>query len=132
MPDLIKIKIMKSLFQKLFSLFLLYNFSDFTPSTPLQFYVRFSPFPSAMNTDMCLIKNNARVAAQIAVELEKQRNGGDGKELHVASGHNAIGGNETKPTPVVVGGSIVDVHYRVLEENLEVSFKFFLPEKSQD
>lgn len=74
---------------------------------------------------MCLIKNNARVAAQIAVELEKQRsNCGGGEKLHVAKGNEASRVDKAKPAaPVVVGGSILDVHYRVLEEEkLEVSF----------
>lgn len=77
-----------------------------------------------MNTDMCLIKNNAMVAAQIAVELEKQRSDcGGGEELHVVKGTEGSRVDTAKPTPVVVvGGSILDVHYRVLaEEKLEVS-----------
>lgn len=70
---------------------------------------------------MCLIKNNARVAAQIAVELEKLRSDvGGGEKLHVVKGNE--GSRVDKPTPVVVGGSILDVHYRVKDEELEVSF----------
>lgn len=77
-----------------------------------------------MNSDISLIKNNAKVAAQIAVELEKQRlDCGDGEKLHaVVSGNKASRVEATKPVPVVVGGSILDVHYRVLEKHLEVSF----------
>jgi hypothetical protein len=63
-----------------------------------------------------LIKNNARVAAQIAVELEKQSNG----VATVASGDESSS-DAAQPTPVVIGGSILDVHYRVLDEHLEVS-----------
>jgi hypothetical protein len=67
-----------------------------------------------ISTDMCLIKNNAKVAAQISVELEKlQLDSGD-----VTSYQN---GNQVNSTPVVIGGSILDVHYQVLDENLEVS-----------
>lgn len=64
---------------------------------------------------MCLIKNNAKVAAQIAValcKLQLDRNV-DGEKLHAA---NSSGSD----IPVVIGGSILDVHYRVLDDNLEV------------
>lgn len=66
---------------------------------------------------MSLIKNNAKVAAQIAVALEALKSdcvGGD--KLHVVEGLN-----EAAPIPVVIGGSILDVHYRVLDGDLEVS-----------
>jgi hypothetical protein len=82
----------------------------------------FFSFLVVMNTDMCLIKNNAKVAAQIAVELEKLRSDyGGGEKLHVVNGDESLRVEKTKPAPVVVGGSILDVHYHVLEEKLEVS-----------
>lgn len=68
---------------------------------------------------MSLIKNNAMVAAQIAVELEKLQSG---------RGSTNVPGVETRQAtssdgaPVVIGGSILDVHYRVTDDaNLEVS-----------
>ena len=77
-------------------------------------------FRSSIVTDIALIKENARVAAQIAVELEKlQYNGEDRQE------EMKITRNKAKPasssTPLVVGGSILDIHYHVNEENLKVS-----------
>lgn len=64
---------------------------------------------------MSLIKNNARVAAQIAVALERvETECGGGGKLHAAAA-------AAVDIPVVIGGSILDVHYRVLDDNLEVS-----------
>lgn len=79
---------------------------------------------------MCLIKNNARVAAQIAVALgQVQSDCGGGGKLHVVKGDEASSSDDgiRKEAPVVIGGSILDVHYRVLEDNLEVSSKDFSP-----
>jgi hypothetical protein len=71
---------------------------------------------------MALIKNNAKVASQIAVELAKLRNSNgrnDEKRMNRLSTFNAA---EQKSTPLVIGGSIIDVHYRVSEKKaLEVS-----------
>lgn len=67
---------------------------------------------------MSLIKNNARVAAQIAVALERvEMECEGGVKLHAAV--------DVPNAPVVIGGSILDVHYRVLDENLEVSHILF-------
>jgi hypothetical protein len=75
---------------------------DFTISSPLTEHETIS--------DISLIKNNARVAAQIAVALERvETECESGGELHAAD------------IPVVIGGSILDTTYRVLDENLEVS-----------
>lgn len=67
-----------------------------------------------LQTDIALIKNNAWVAAQIAVALI---------EIDNDTGTGRADRNEMASTaaPVVIGGSILDVHYRVLEDNLEVS-----------
>lgn len=68
-------------------------------------------------TDIALIKENARVAAQIALELEKlQENGQQG--MKVASVNTA---KVTRARPLVVGGSILDIHYHVNEDSLKVS-----------
>jgi hypothetical protein len=61
---------------------------------------------------MSLIKNNAMVAAQIAVALERI-------ETECEAGVEKL--NVDECAPVVIGGSILDVHYRVLDDNLEVS-----------
>lgn len=68
---------------------------------------------------MALIKNNAKVAAQIAVELAKlQENNDAAPSSHL---------NSSAITPLVIGGSILDIHYRVQEDSLEVSFfNYFL------
>lgn len=67
---------------------------------------------------MALIKNNAKVAAQIAVELAKLQENNDAAPLPL---------NSSAIAPLVVGGSILDIHYRVQEESLEVSlFNYFL------
>lgn len=68
---------------------------------------------------MALIKENARVAARIAVELEKLQSGSEtaeGKSLKSTE-------SSSSGTPIaIIGGSILDVHYRVNEETtLEVS-----------
>lgn len=67
-------------------------------------------------TDISLIKNNAKVAAQIAValrDLQSSNKSEDGETQH-----DVI---KDSIKPVVIGGSILDAHYRVLEGNLEVS-----------
>jgi hypothetical protein len=71
-------------------------------------------------SDIALIKENARVAAQIAVELEKLQNNGDDSQEEMKITRNK-GKPATKNTPLVVGGSILDIHYHVNEENLKVS-----------
>lgn len=68
---------------------------------------------------MALIKNNARVAAQIAVELQTLRtiersNGDDGATS------NNLNDDEWR-APVVVGGAVVDVCYSLTEKDLQVS-----------
>lgn len=76
---------------------------------------------------MSLIKNNAKVAAQIAValaNLQSEMKGGEG--LHKVESND----NDIKlAAPVVIGGSILDVHYRVLDDNLKVSAKNFPHER---
>lgn len=70
---------------------------------------------------MALIKNNAKVAAQIAVELAKiQKNEGDDKSIFT-SFSTAQSKSLPSPAPLVIGGSILDIHYHVEENALEVS-----------
>lgn len=78
---------------------------------------------------MCLIKNNARVAAQIAVALAKLQSDGEGVGRLHAVKSNDDGLKDA--VPVVIGGSILDVHYRVLEDNLKVSSNNFLKTKRE-
>lgn len=87
---------------------------------------------------MSLIKNNAKVAAQIAVALSSMSNdcndsgaadGGNAETTRCASDGKIE--NKAKPvvgkcnkiaaTPLVIGGSILDVHYRVRDNELKVS-----------
>lgn len=78
---------------------------------------------------MSLIKNNAKVAAQIAVELARLQSPsvGGGESVHVY----ADGGGSKNGRPLVIGGSILDVHYHVLDDNLEVSCKPLLVMKHE-
>lgn len=71
---------------------------------------------------MSLIKNNARVAAQIAVELAKLQSPSvvGGESMHVSTG---AAGESTTGRPLVIGGSVLDVHYHVRDDNLEVSWQ---------
>lgn len=79
---------------------------------------------------MCLIKNNAKVAAQIAVSLANlQSDVRDGKALHAIKEQNDDC-RKKHAAPVVIGGSILDVHYRVLDEDLKVSSNNFSLERS--
>ncbi|KAL7035783.1 hypothetical protein ACKWTF_008555 [Chironomus riparius] len=74
----------------------------------------------SLETNIALIKENARVAAQIAVELEKlQYNGEDRQEEMKITRNKAKLASSN--TPLVVGGSILDIHYHVNEENLKGS-----------
>lgn len=65
---------------------------------------------------MALIQNNAKVAAQIAMALS-----------NIERNVKKDGSSEKKKTttsvaaPVVIGGSIMDVHYSVLDDHLKVS-----------
>lgn len=67
---------------------------------------------------MALIKNNAKVAAQIAVELSKLQ-----RDIPKSPTTNENEGEteRAKNKPTVIGGSILDIHYRVEEDSLEVS-----------
>lgn len=73
---------------------------------------------------MALIKNNARVAAQIAKELAKIQTSGDDKSILTSFAASQSKSLPSTATPLVIGGSILDVHYRVEENALEVSEPF--------
>lgn len=96
---------------------------------------------------MSLIKNNAKVAAQIAVALSSIFN--DCNDAGAADGGNAettrrdsdgkienkakpvVGNcNKVATTPLVIGGSILDVHYRVRDNELKVSLQCLDQQKS--
>lgn len=72
-------------------------------------------------SDMALIQNNAKVAAQISMALS-----------NIERSVKKNGSSEEKKTttsiaaPVVIGGSIMDVHYSVLDDHLKVSHKNFI------
>ncbi|KAG5681469.1 hypothetical protein PVAND_010901 [Polypedilum vanderplanki] len=71
----------------------------------------------SLQTNMALIKENARVASKIAVELENLQNN---NERVLRKNKNSV---ESSSAPLVIGGSILDIHYRVNEgeKPLEVS-----------
>lgn len=67
---------------------------------------------------MALIQNNAKVAAQISMALSDI-------ERSVKKDGNSVKIKTTKSiaAPVVIGGSILDVHYSVVDDHLKVSQK---------
>lgn len=86
------------------------------------YFFLLSFFLPSTTTDIALIKENARVAAQIAVELEKlQSNCEDRRGEMKITSRNTNNIIPKRPSPLVVGGSILDIHYHVNEENLKVS-----------
>lgn len=85
---------------------------------------------------MSLIKNNAKVAAQIAVALATIANDdcndggavGDAEtrrdfDERIENKAESVGktNKASAATPLVIGGSILDVHYRVKSDELKVS-----------
>jgi hypothetical protein len=62
---------------------------------------------------MSLIKNNAKVAGQIAVAMESISDESGLENTAKEYSENAV--------PLVIGGSILDVHYRVHDNDLKVS-----------
>ncbi|XP_058055804.1 pseudouridine-5'-phosphate glycosidase [Anopheles bellator] len=63
----------------------------------------------SLEANMALIKNNASVAAQIAVELSRLENG--------LTHRHAAGGSQS---PVVIGGSVIDVSMNVMEDDFKL------------
>ena len=61
---------------------------------------------------MALIQNNAKVAAQISMALS---------DIERRIIKEKIKTTTSAAAPVVIGGSIMDVHYSVLDDNLKVS-----------
>ncbi|XP_062554096.1 pseudouridine-5'-phosphate glycosidase-like isoform X2 [Armigeres subalbatus] len=68
----------------------------------------------SLESNMALVKNNASVAAEIAVELCRLENGG-----------NAVK-SSSQQAPVVIGGSIVDTCITVQDDELKVSTNIHL------
>jgi hypothetical protein len=69
-----------------------------------------------------LIKNNAKIAAQVAVELSKLQ-----RDIPKSTtNENEDKAERVKNKPIVIGGSILDIHFCVQEDSLEVSEKHFL------
>uniref|UniRef100_A0A182P781 Pseudouridine-5'-phosphate glycosidase n=1 Tax=Anopheles epiroticus TaxID=199890 RepID=A0A182P781_9DIPT len=66
----------------------------------------------SLDANMALIKNNARVAAEIAMDLARIENGATTtvKEKHVAKGVDA---------PLIIGGSVIDICISVLEDDIK-------------
>lgn len=100
--------------------------------------------------DIALIKNNAKVGADIAVEFQKLKNAnnarnsfniGASKSLGTRQFHTACNLQLKRPSPngdgssfvegkysgnpvVVIGGANVDRTFRVLEDRVKVSLKY--------
>lgn len=70
----------------------------------------------SLSTNIALIKNNARIASQIAYELSNLKS----QTLHSIN----LPKNENLPknsnAPVVIGGSNVDISYSITDENLQL------------
>lgn len=67
---------------------------------------------------MALIQNNAKVAAQISMELSKIE-----RKVIKDGSSEKVTTTTSVAAPVVIGGSIMDVHYSVLDDDLKVSQK---------
>lgn len=67
---------------------------------------------------MALIKNNAKIGARLAVELNRLRSSSatDAKVF-------ADSGSKAKASPVVIGGSNADSTIKILESEIKVSDK---------
>ncbi|ETN66485.1 hypothetical protein AND_001715 [Anopheles darlingi] len=72
----------------------------------------------SLEANMALIKNNARVAAKIAVELDRlqfhQHDSGSANNTNQASETENI-----NRTPLCIGGSVIDISLTVLEDSFE-------------
>ncbi|XP_053679951.1 pseudouridine-5'-phosphate glycosidase [Anopheles nili] len=73
-------------------------------------------YGKSLDANMALVKNNARVAAEIAMELDRIENGASPLQTATKAGsrENGIG------APLVIGGSAIDICVSVLEEDLKV------------
>ncbi|XP_058448613.1 pseudouridine-5'-phosphate glycosidase [Malaya genurostris] len=71
----------------------------------------------SLHSNMILIKNNARVAAEIAVELLRIENNGSDSFSTGANRHSSE--IRDQRAPVVIGGSIVDTCVSVLDHDLK-------------
>lgn len=81
----------------------------------------YSTFFRPSFSDMALIQKNAKVAAQISMALSDI-------ERSVKKDGNTVKKTTSKSlaAPVVIGGSIMDVHYSVVDDHLKVSQKNFI------
>ncbi|XP_031625901.1 pseudouridine-metabolizing bifunctional protein C1861.05 [Contarinia nasturtii] len=70
----------------------------------------------SLNTNIALIKNNARVAAQIAVELSKIKQNIQPNEAHYALPNHI----KNAVVPVVVGGSILDMKCIIEDDQVKL------------
>uniref|UniRef100_A0A8D8DXX4 Pseudouridine-5'-phosphate glycosidase n=1 Tax=Culex pipiens TaxID=7175 RepID=A0A8D8DXX4_CULPI len=71
----------------------------------------------SLQSNMALIKNNASVAAEIAVELSRIESG---QVKSVSERESASSGICSQRVPVVIGGSIVDTCISVLDDDLKL------------
>ncbi|CAO1412627.1 unnamed protein product [Diamesa serratosioi] len=72
----------------------------------------------SLQTNMALIQNNAKVAAQISMALSDIE-----RSLKKDGSSEKLNTTTSVAAPVVIGGSIMDVHYSVLDDHLKVSHK---------
>uniref|UniRef100_A0A182NFX0 Pseudouridine-5'-phosphate glycosidase n=1 Tax=Anopheles dirus TaxID=7168 RepID=A0A182NFX0_9DIPT len=70
----------------------------------------------SLDANMALIKNNARVAAEIAVELGRIENGGPGGDASKTLTPDGV-----DRAPLIIGGSVIDICITVLEDDLKRS-----------
>ncbi|XP_050068890.1 uncharacterized protein LOC126557228 [Anopheles maculipalpis] len=73
----------------------------------------------SLDANMALIKNNARVAADIAVELAHIENGSS-SEVKQQKDNAKIAAADGAGAPLVIGGSVIDIGISVLEDDLKL------------
>uniref|UniRef100_A0A182XXD4 Pseudouridine-5'-phosphate glycosidase n=1 Tax=Anopheles stephensi TaxID=30069 RepID=A0A182XXD4_ANOST len=73
----------------------------------------------SLDANMALIKNNARVAADIAVELAHIENGSAAKEKQTDKA--TLAATDGAGAPLVIGGSVIDICISVLEDDVKLS-----------
>ncbi|KAJ6636334.1 Pseudouridine-5'-phosphate glycosidase [Pseudolycoriella hygida] len=76
----------------------------------------------SLQTNIALIKNNAKIAAQISVKLAQLRTQGtDQYGTNCNDVEDYFLRDSSNKTPVVIGASIIDLYYTIADDNLKVS-----------
>ncbi|XP_037039125.1 pseudouridine-metabolizing bifunctional protein C1861.05 [Bradysia coprophila] len=76
----------------------------------------------SLDTNIALIKNNAKIAAQIAVELAKLKASTQPEkkcEIKSSAGNDFVVSDRSNKVPVVVGASVIDLSYTIADDDLK-------------